>query len=856
MEVDADAREEGEPQHAAEAEGVEPQQPVEEATVGGVGHLDGERARLSGGGPGGADRAAAVARAAVWAAPAAAVAQEGAAVVAVGRRAAGAAATPSPVKLAWLAREAVWSHEAVDLFDRRRAPARGGASRAGEDETLLGTVERVVYSGGDGSFTVARLKLERDGEVITVVGSLVGVPAGASLRLVGRFETNARFGAQFKIEHYTEVAPATLEGLRRYLGSGLIKGIGPELASRIVDRFGIETLEILDRDPTRIGEVAGIGQSRARAVRDAWAAQRQVREVMVFLQGYGVSPAFAARIYKRYGAASIARVRENPYRLAFDVWGIGFLSADKLAAALGVAPDAPARFEAGVRHVLDDESGNGHVFVPRARLCQKASALLDQPEEGVAAAIDRLARAGEVAIDATVVDDPKDPAIYETLLYRAETSLAAGLARLLDAPAPALFVEADKAIAWYEREAGIALARQQAEAVKLALGAKVAVITGGPGVGKTTIVRGIVSILKRKGLTVALAAPTGRAAKRLTDATGAPASTLHRLLEWRPAGATFGRCPSNPLEADVLIVDEASMLDVRLGADLVAALASSARLVLVGDVDQLPSVGPGSVLGDVIASGAVPTVRLTEIFRQAAESLIVVNAHRIQEGAEPELGAAAADRESDRRDFFFLEEDDPAAAATLIRDLVAVRLPRRYGFSPQEIQVLSPMHRGELGAGNLNRLLQETLTAGAPGIERGQRTLRVGDKVMQVKNDYDKEVWNGDSGTIEGVGDETLAVRFDDRLVEYTLDELDTLVLAYAATVHKSQGSEYAAVVIPVHTQHYVMLQRNLLYTAVTRGKRLVVLVGTRKALSLAVRNADVAARASGLAARLRASRR
>ncbi len=751
---------------------------------------------------------------------------------------------------------AVWSHEAVDLFDRRRAPARGGASRAGEDETLLGTVERVVYSGGDGSFTVARLKLDRDGEVITVVGSLVGIPAGASLRLVGRFETTARFGAQFKIEHYTEVAPATLEGLRRYLGSGLIKGIGPELASRIVDRFGIETLEILDREPARIGEVAGIGQSRARAVRDAWAAQRQVREVMVFLQGYGVSPAFAARIYKRYGAASIARVRENPYRLAFDVWGIGFLSADKLAAALGVAPDAPARLEAGVRHVLDDESGNGHVFVPRARLCQKASALLDQPEEGVTAAIDRLARAGEVAIDASVVDDPKDPAIYETLLYRAETSLAAGLARLLDAPAPALSVEADKAIAWYEREAGIALARQQAEAVKLALGAKVAVITGGPGVGKTTIVRGIVSILKRKGLTVALAAPTGRAAKRLTDATGAPASTLHRLLEWRPASATFGRCASNPLEADVLIVDEASMLDVRLGADLVAALASSARLVLVGDVDQLPSVGPGSVLGDVITSGAVPTVRLTEIFRQAAESLIVVNAHRIQEGAEPELGAAAADRESDRRDFFFLEEDDPAAAATLIRDLVAVRLPRRYGFSPQEIQVLSPMHRGELGAGNLNRLLQEALTTGAPGIERGQRTLRVGDKVMQVKNDYDKEVWNGDSGTIEGVGDEALAVRFDDRLVEYTLDELDTLVLAYAATVHKSQGSEYPAVVIPVHTQHYVMLQRNLLYTAVTRGKRLVVLVGTRKALALAVRNADVAARASGLAARLRASRR
>jgi exodeoxyribonuclease V alpha subunit len=741
----------------------------------------------------------------------------------------------------------------VDLFDRPRGSA---AVRAAEEETLLGTVERVVYSGGDGAFTVARLKLERDGEVVTVVGTLAGVPAGASLRLVGRFETNARFGAQFKITHYTEVAPATLEGLRRYLGSGLIKGIGPELASRIVDRFGIETLEVLDREPARIGEVPGIGQSRARAVRDAWSAQRAVREVMVFLQGYGVSPAFAARIYKRYGAASIARVRENPYRLAFDVWGIGFLSADKLAAALGVAPESPARLEAGVRHVLDDESGNGHVFVPRARLVQKAAALLDQPEDDVGAAIDRLARAGEVALDATIVDDPHDPAVYVTLLYRAETALAAGLRRLLDGPAPAVAADPEAAIVGYEREAGIALARQQAAAVRLALASKVAVVTGGPGVGKTTIVRGIVSILKRAGLSIALAAPTGRAAKRLADATGAPASTLHRLLEWRPASATFARCAGNPLEADVLIVDEASMVDVRLGADLVAALAPTARLVLVGDVDQLPSVGPGTVLADVIASGAVPTVRLTEIFRQAAESLIVVNAHRILEGAAPEVGAPPADRGSDRRDFFFLEEDDPAAAAALIRDLVAVRLPRRYGLAPQEIQVLSPMHRGELGAGNLNLLLQEALTAGAPEIARGQRTLRVGDKVMQMRNDYDKEVWNGDSGCVEGMGSESLAVRFDDRLVEYSLDEMDALVLSYAATVHKSQGSEYPAVVIPVHTQHYVMLQRNLLYTAVTRGKRLCVLVGTKKALALAVRNADVAARASGLGARLRASRR
>ncbi|HXJ19953.1 MAG TPA: ATP-dependent RecD-like DNA helicase [Polyangia bacterium] len=739
----------------------------------------------------------------------------------------------------------------VDLFDR------AATARAGQDETLAGTVERVVFSGGDGTFTVARLKLDQNGGnaggIVTIVGSLFGVPEGAALRVTGRYETSSRFGEQFRIARYTEVAPATIEGLRRYLGSGLIKGIGPELAGRIVDRFGIETLEVLDRDPSRIGEVPGIGRARARAVREAWAAQRQIREVMVFLQGYGVSPAFAARIYKRYGAAAIARVRENPYRLAFDVWGIGFRSADKLAAALGVAPDAPARLEAGVRQVLDDEASSGHLFVPRRALAAKAAALLEQDEMQVDDAIDRLARAGEVAVDASVVDDPADPAVYEISLYRAEAALAAGVQRLAQAPAPRAVADADAAIAGYERAAGIALARQQAEAVRMAIGAKVAVVTGGPGVGKTTIVRGIVSILRKQGLTVALAAPTGRAAKRLSDATGAPASTLHRLLEWRPATGTFGRNAQTPLDCDALIVDEASMLDVRLGADLVAALPARARLVLVGDVDQLPSVGPGAVLADVIASGIAPTVRLTEIFRQAAESLIVVNAHRIQQGELPELGAApvARDRNADTRDFFFLEEDDAVAAAELIRDLVAVRLPRRYGLSPHDVQVLAPMHRGDLGAGNLNRLLQEALTPGAPEIARGQRILRAGDKVMQIRNDYDKEVWNGDSGLVTEVGGDGVVVRFEDRQISYTADELDALVLAYAATVHKSQGSEYPAVVVPVHTQHFVMLQRNLLYTAVTRGKRLVVLVGTRKALGLAVRNGDVAARASGLRARL-----
>jgi exodeoxyribonuclease V alpha subunit len=753
----------------------------------------------------------------------------------------------------------------VDLFDRPRSASARNDGREAREETLEGTVERIVFTGGEGDFTVARLKPSAGGEVVTIVGSLPGVPVGASLRVLGRFENTARFGAQLRLTSYTEVAPQTLDGIRRYLGSGLIKGIGPEFASRIVERFGITTLEVLDRDPGRISEVTGIGPSRARSIREAWAGQREVRKVMVFLQGYGVSPAFAARIYKRYGAAAIARVRENPYRLAFDVWGIGFLSADKLAASLGIERESPVRIAAGVRHVLDESAGKGDVFVPRERLARESAALLGCTEAMADAAIDSLARAGEAAIDARISTSALDggAAIYETGLYQAEVAAAEGLRRLLAAPPPPVKLDVDRALAWYESEARISLASQQAEAVRRALGGKVVVITGGPGVGKTTIVRGVVSILTRKGLRVALAAPTGRAAKRLSEATGEPASTLHRLLEWRPAEGRFGRCADRPLEVDLLVVDEASMLDVRLAADLVAALPSSARLCLVGDVDQLPSVGPGTVLRDVIASGAVPVVRLTEIFRQAAQSLIVLNAHRIHEGEMPDFGAVpssavgATSAAADMRDFFFIEEDDPARAAVVIRDLVSVRLPRRYGLDPLEIQVLSPMHRGDLGAGNINLLLQEALSgqaAAGASLTRGARTFRTGDKVMQIRNDYDKEVWNGDIGRVveADAASQLLLVRFDDRDIEYGLDEIDELRLAYATTVHKSQGSEYAAVVIPVHTQHYMMLQRNLLYTAVTRGKRLVVLVGSRKALGMAVRNAEIALRCSGLAQRLR----
>ena len=735
----------------------------------------------------------------------------------------------------------------MDLFEREQDKR----SDRNADETLEGTIERIVFSGSGGEFTVARLKVGKQADPVTVVGNLFGLPAGAHLRAAGHYEENPRFGRQFRIISYTELAPRTVDGIRRYLGAGLIKGIGPEFANRIVERFGEKTLEILDARPDRIREIPGIGRTRALAIKKAWAEKRGQREVMVFLQGYGVSPALAVRIYKRYGAEAVKRVRENPYRLAFDVWGIGFLSADRLAMSLGIGKETDVRVEAGVRHVLEEAGGQGHVYLPRQRLVEAAGQRLEIESARIDAAVDRLARRGEIAVERTETDGE---AVFETGLWRAEMAAAQGLRRLLRAPRRPLPVDPDRAVAEYEKAAKITLAPRQAEAVRRALAEPLLVITGGPGVGKTTIVRGIVSTFLRCKQRVALAAPTGRAAKRLQESTGQPAATLHRLLEWRPAEGVFGRNQSNPLDADLLVVDEASMIDTRLCADLLAALADGTRLVLVGDQDQLPSVGPGTVLRDTIASGVVPVVRLDEIFRQAAQSLIVTNAHRIHDGELPELGEAPAEGpEADRRDFFFLEEEDPATAAELIRDLVVTRLPRRYGLLPFDIQVLVPMHRGELGATNLNKILQDALSAGAEELQSAGRCFRVGDRVMQLRNNYDKDVFNGDLGQVMRIAREAgeVAVRFDEREIVFESDELDELALAYAATVHKSQGSEYPAVVIPVHTQHFVMLQRSLLYTAVTRGKRLVVLVGTSKALRIAIRNAEVALRCTRLSQRL-----
>ena len=639
------------------------------------------------------------------------------------------------------------------------------------------------------------------------------------------------YGPQFRSRFLKATAPTSAEGIERYLGSGMIRGIGPVYAKKLVRSFGEQVFDVIEMESGRLREVDGIGPVRAERITTAWAEQKVVREIMVFLHGHGVGTARAVRIFKTYGADAVEVMSENPYQLARDIRGIGFRTADAIAMRLGIDKTATVRIRAGVAHALTEAMDDGHCGLPSGELLPMAASLLEAPEDLVRSAVDQELAEGNVVADR--VGDT--PCIFLAGLYGAERGIAGRLDRIAAGPLPWPGIDPDRAVPWIEGRIGLTLAPSQGAAVRLALASKVLVVTGGPGVGKTTIVNAILRILAAKGANLVLCAPTGRAARRMTEASGFEARTIHRLLEVDPASGGFRRDADRPIDCDLLVVDEASMVDVLLMHALLKAVPDHAALLIVGDIDQLPSVGPGQVLADVIASGAVPVVRLTEVFRQAARSRIIVNAHRINQGGVPDLA-----RPDGETDFYFVSADDPESAVSRILELVRVRIPRRFGLDPiRDIQVLCPMNRGGVGARSLNVELQAALNpASERKVERFGWTFAPGDKVMQMENDYDKEVYNGDIGRIDDVDPELgeITARFDERTVSYGFGELDALAPAYATTIHKSQGSEYPAVVIPLMTQHYVMLQRNLLYTGVTRGKRLVVLVGQRKAVAIAVR--------------------
>ncbi|WP_326811596.1 ATP-dependent RecD-like DNA helicase [Streptomyces scopuliridis] len=726
---------------------------------------------------------------------------------------------------------------------------------------LEAVLERITYANEENGYTVARVDTGRGGDLLTVVGSLLGAQPGESLRMEGRWGSHPQYGKQFTVENYTTILPATIQGIRRYLGSGLIKGIGPVFADRIVEHFGLDTLDIIEQQPKRLVEVPGLGPKRTKRIAAAWEEQKAIKEVMVFLQGVGVSTSIAVRIYKKYADASISVVKNEPYRLAADVWGIGFLTADRIAQAVGIPHDSPERVKAGLQYALSQSTDQGHCFLPEERLIADAVKLLQVDTGLVIECLAELAAEDEGVVRERVPGpdggEEEVTAVYLVPFHRAELSLSAQLLRLLrtgEDRLPAFQdVAWDRALTWLARRTGAELAPEQQQAVRLALTEKVAVLTGGPGCGKSFTVRSIVELARAKKAKVVLAAPTGRAAKRLAELTGAEASTVHRLLELKPGGdAAYDR--DRPLDADLVVVDEASMLDLLLANKLVKAVAPGAHLLLVGDVDQLPSVGAGEVLRDLLAeSGPVPRVRLTRIFRQAQQSGVVTNAHRINSGVPPITQGLI--------DFFHFVEEETEDAGRLTVEVAAHRIPAKFGLDPRrDVQVLAPMHRGPAGAGALNALLQQAITPARPDLPEkrlGGRVFRVGDKVTQIRNNYEKGengVFNGTVGVVTSLNmdDQRLTVLTDeDEEVPYDFDELDELAHAYAVTIHRSQGSEYPAVVIPVTTGAWMMLQRNLLYTAVTRAKKLVVLVGSRKAIGQAVRTVSAGRRFTALGHRL-----
>lgn len=700
-------------------------------------------------------------------------------------------------------------------------------------------VEHITYQNQENGWSVMKVKVKGYDNLVTLTGSLLDVPVGSVLLVDGDWRVDPRYGQQFVAQSWTEVMPATIYGIEKYLGSGLIKGIGPVYAKAIVNRFGLETIDVIENDIERLLEVPRLGRKRMEKIRESWEKQKDIKEVMVFLQGYGVSTAFAARIYRKYEKESITKVKENPYQLADDIWGIGFKTADGIASKMGYEKNDPRRCRSGILYTLNELAEEGHVYAEPEQLVDAAVKLLEAEESPVRQALASMIEANDVVLDNEV--------IYLPPFYHAENGSAKRLQSLLSDTS--LFyadIAAEPEAEYGTKTDGIVYDGVQQAAIQKALDSKVMVLTGGPGTGKTTTTQGIIAAFKARHMSILLAAPTGRAAKRMTEATGMEAKTIHRLLEYNPMDG-YKRNDENPLEGDALIVDECSMIDILLFYNLMKAIPSNMRLILVGDIDQLPSVGAGNVLRDIIDSQQIPVVRLTRIFRQAQSSRIVMNAHAINAGQFPNI------KNGLDTDFFFIGQEDADDIVKLIIGLVRDRLPKKYGYPAKEIQVLTPMQRGTVGAGNLNIELQNALNPSGPSLARGGYTFRQGDKVMQIRNNYDKNVFNGDIGYITAVdtNERTLSVTFDNRFVEYDITELDEIVLAYAVTIHKSQGSEFPVVVMPATMKHFVMLQRNLIYTGITRAKKICVLVGTTKALAYAIRNNTVSKRNSKLKERL-----
>jgi exodeoxyribonuclease V alpha subunit len=705
---------------------------------------------------------------------------------------------------------------------------------------LKGQIERITYTNEESGYTVAKVKVGGRGDLVTVVGNLIAPIPGEMIAMSGEWIKHPRYGEQFKVAHYQSLVPASVYGIERYLGSGLIRGIGPIMARRIVGKFGEKTLEVIENEIERLAEVEGIGEVRIGTIKKAWEDQKEIRDVMIFLQTHGVGSGFATKIFKQYGSRSIAVVRDNPYRLATDVFGIGFLTADRIAEKLGFSKDSGQRVEAGILYVLSQLADEGHVYYPYEPLVQKCEEILGVDRDVIVRAADRIADDKMIVIEELVHDgggfEETSKGVYLARFHRAEKNIAARLKTLMESPKSIPGIDQSKAVEWVQGQLSITLAPRQIEAVRGAVENKLMIITGGPGTGKTTIINAIIKIFSRLGVKVVLAAPTGRAAKRMSEATGHEAKTIHRMLEYSIQKGGFQKDEMNPLDCDLMIIDEASMIDTILMYHLLKAIPPQATFIMVGDVDQLPSVGAGNVLKDCINSGRIRVLELNEIFRQAKESLIVVNAHKINSGMLPLLKPPG----EGLGDFYFIEQDDPSEVLRIIVELVRDRIPRRFGFDPvDDIQVLTPMHKGEVGVNTLNEELQKALNPADQSITRGGWTFKLNDKVMQVKNNYDKEVFNGDIGRIRRIDslNQEVIICFDDRDVPYDYADLDEIVLAYAVSVHKSQGSEYPAVIMPMHTQHYVLLQRNLVYTAVTRGRDLVVMVGTAKALAIGVGN-------------------